>query len=347
MENDMIKKKLKHVTLMLTYNCNMSCYMCGQVYSNRRTKEYSELPLEIIKKQIDSLDGIESVYIFGGEPLLYSRFKELVEYLFEKNIKILMTTNGVFLDKYIDCILDHVFDISLSFDSYIKEDFEHIRKKGTFDQVLRNMDLLMKARDKKPNKLNVGINCVIMKENYRYLLKIYDYISDKYPSINRINFEAPIYISEEKGRQNDVYLKNSFNCHTSTWKWFHNKIKLFNENEVKLIQEQIDKLENCKKATFLLPKDHKELTKFFIGKEALKSESCVFSLQSCTILPNGDVTFCVDFPDYIIGNVFENDLHNLFYGEKAEQFRNCIREKGNMPICERCPRIFNENNSIV
>ena len=76
----MMKPVLTHLTLMLSYYCNMSCAMCGQVYSGRRNREYACLPLEVIKRQIEDCHDLKSVYLFGGEPLLYPEFDELMKH---------------------------------------------------------------------------------------------------------------------------------------------------------------------------------------------------------------------------------------------------------------------------
>ena len=51
--------------------------------------------------------------------------------------------------------------------------------------------------------------------------------------------------------------------------------------------------------------------------------------------PNGDVNFCVDFPDYVVGNARASTLAELWNSERAERFRAC-RRSGPLPVCHRC-----------
>jgi radical SAM protein with 4Fe4S-binding SPASM domain len=53
------------------------------------------------------------------------------------------------------------------------------------------------------------------------------------------------------------------------------------------------------------------------------------------IQPNGDANFCIDFPDYAIGNVREATIAEIWNSEKAERFRAYRREKP-LAICYRC-----------
>jgi radical SAM protein with 4Fe4S-binding SPASM domain len=53
------------------------------------------------------------------------------------------------------------------------------------------------------------------------------------------------------------------------------------------------------------------------------------------IQPDGNVNFCIDFPDYAIGNVAENTLYQIWHSDRARKFRE-LRAKKEMPICYRC-----------
>jgi radical SAM protein with 4Fe4S-binding SPASM domain len=53
------------------------------------------------------------------------------------------------------------------------------------------------------------------------------------------------------------------------------------------------------------------------------------------IQPNGDVNFCVDFPDHVIGNIRYSTLEQAWNSQKADQFRDYL-QKRSLPICFRC-----------
>lgn len=342
--NENVKPLLTHLTLMLTYYCNMSCAMCGQVYSERRIKEYAYLPLEIIKMQIENCKDLKSVYLFGGEPLLYPQFDELVEYLNEKKLTVIMTTNGLELHKHIDSIVNYVTDISISIDSNIKADFEKIRSKNTYEKVMENYRLLLDVCKKCNSNLQIGLNVVIMKENCRYLLELNEYFYNDIDRINRINYEVPITINNCIGEEYQTVCDWQFGIKADSWTWFYNKIENFTDEEIDIIEQAVQKLKKYSKVTFLAP--NSDLRKFLMNKQKISNPICRFSYHSCSILPNGDVTFCVDFPDYILGSIFSDNIVSIFGNKKANDFREYFDKKGNLPICQRCPRIFNDGNAI-
>jgi hypothetical protein len=57
------------------------------------------------------------------------------------------------------------------------------------------------------------------------------------------------------------------------------------------------------------------------------------------VQPNGDANFCVDFPDYVIGNVRQASIAEIWNGERAERFRRYRREQP-LPVCCRCGAKF-------
>lgn len=342
--NENVKPLLTHLTLMLTYYCNMSCAMCGQVYSKRRVKEYAYLSFEMIKRQIENCKDLKSVYLFGGEPLLYPEFDELVKYLYEKKLTVIMTTNGLELHKHMDSILNYVTDISISIDSNIKADFEKIRSKNTYEKVMDNYKLLLEEYKKRNSNLQIGLNIVITKENCRYLSELNEYFHKHIDKINRINYEAPITINQCVGEEYQKICDRQFGMKADSWTWFCNKIENFTNEEIDIIEQAVRKLKESPKVTFLAPASG--LRKFLMNDENISNPTCRFSYHSCSILPNGDVTFCVDFPDYILGSICSDNIISIFDNKKARDFREYFDIKGNLPICQRCPRIFNDNNVI-
>src|SRR5262245_2620991 len=71
--------------LVLTYRCNLRCVMCyewgdvGWCHDDPRSHSASELAWEVIERLVEEASPSHPYFILhGGEPLLYSRFAELV-----------------------------------------------------------------------------------------------------------------------------------------------------------------------------------------------------------------------------------------------------------------------------
>jgi radical SAM protein with 4Fe4S-binding SPASM domain len=80
-----------------------------------------------------------------------------------------------------------------------------------------------------------------------------------------------------------------------------------------------------------------EIPKYF------EEHSCRFGHDRCIvpwsvvgILPNGDVTTCSDYPDYIVGNIRNAGIHDIWNNERYRKFRILLQNKGLLPVCSRC-----------
>jgi radical SAM protein with 4Fe4S-binding SPASM domain len=62
---------------------------------------------------------------------------------------------------------------------------------------------------------------------------------------------------------------------------------------------------------------------------------CPVAWYFAQVEPDGDVCFCGDFPDYVIGNVKSDSFTSVWKGEKARLFREKIAREP-LPICARC-----------
>ena len=112
-KDEVNKKRLKKLILLMTEDCNLRCRYCYLDYGNFN-KNNEKHGFDIIKaKEIISQiyeefdDGVESVIFFGGEPLIsFSQIEILLEYIIQKceenNVLIPefgLITNGILLDK--------------------------------------------------------------------------------------------------------------------------------------------------------------------------------------------------------------------------------------------------------
>ncbi len=65
------------------------------------------------------------------------------------------------------------------------------------------------------------------------------------------------------------------------------------------------------------------------------STNCLNVEKLIDIQPDGAVNFCVDFPDYSIGNLKESSIKDIWNSSKASQFRTYRRNKP-LAVCHRC-----------
>ena len=96
----------EEVVLEVTQRCNSDCRACFI------QKQSREIPLAKMKKVINECArlGIKVIRLTGGETLLYSHIEKALSYAKERNLRVILNTNGTILDKKIKVILKNYVD---------------------------------------------------------------------------------------------------------------------------------------------------------------------------------------------------------------------------------------------
>ncbi|MBW1975698.1 MAG: adenosyl-hopene transferase HpnH [Deltaproteobacteria bacterium] len=126
------------LVLMLepTHKCNLQCKGCGRIREYKNTLD-KELTLEECLEAVD-VTGTPVVTITGGEPLLYSRVKELVRSVLDKGRHIFFCTNGMLLEDALeDFKPSKRFFWNVHFDGTARVHDSIIGRDGGFDKALK------------------------------------------------------------------------------------------------------------------------------------------------------------------------------------------------------------------
>lgn len=87
----------RHIFIELTTNCQLSCAYCP------RPRISHNISFDVFKKVVDEASSYGkrsfSLHLFG-EPLLYPRISECIRYLKKRKHTVIITTNGLLLDRY-------------------------------------------------------------------------------------------------------------------------------------------------------------------------------------------------------------------------------------------------------
>lgn len=148
-----------YLRVSITDKCNFSCSYCIPVkschfLSNEKLMTVNEL-FEISKIFVQL--GIKKIRITGGEPLIRPDFPDIIKKLFSLNIQLTITTNGYYIDKYIDILSTYIKSINVSLDTLDTVKFLRITGKDAFEKIYNNIHLLLKYN------FHPKINVVLIK----------------------------------------------------------------------------------------------------------------------------------------------------------------------------------------
>ncbi len=143
--------KFKRVYIEITNKCNLSCEFCPKT-----TRVPLEMSLENFEKVIIQVkEFTKYIYLHVmGEPLFHSEFESILDLIRKHNLKAVITTNGVLIDKqskviieHCDCVHKIVFSLhsfeananGIDFNGYLKKivNFAKLSSKKKIINVLR------------------------------------------------------------------------------------------------------------------------------------------------------------------------------------------------------------------
>ncbi|GAB4432159.1 MAG: radical SAM protein [bacterium] len=163
---------LRYLEIQLTERCNLECLHCYQGEQGE-----AELPLDkVIKtlKEFAELQGIR-VILSGGEPLLYSRFKELNNFLKNYPARVVLLTNGTIIEKF-DVSQFNIDEIQFSLDG-IEHGHDYVRGKGSFRRLIKAVEKV-----KKESAIPISFATMIHRENldeFKEMKKLVKYYNAK------------------------------------------------------------------------------------------------------------------------------------------------------------------------
>lgn len=130
--------------------CNLACPGCisEDLVCNQTSFSRDRL-LKIAEEMYAA--GVKAVILIGGgEPLAHTSVGDFMQYLGEHDVHIGITTNGTFLDRYMEVIAQYSKWTRVSMDAATEETFDKLRPaksgKSEFSHIINNMKELAKIK---------------------------------------------------------------------------------------------------------------------------------------------------------------------------------------------------------
>lgn len=203
-------QRIKQIIFEVTEDCNLNCTYCtySKFYVNKpRASKEPNLP-EIRKTITYFLSRRKNksakltVSFYGGEPLKNMKLiREVVSALKslpdnQVPFKFSMTSNGVYLKKYIDYLVEHDFDVGISLDGDSSANIYRQTKNNnpSFPIVIRNLEYVM---EKYPDYFEKNINFMSVIHNRNNFGSLEKFFREKFGKTPVMSDISTIGINEE------------------------------------------------------------------------------------------------------------------------------------------------------
>lgn len=332
----------KTVSFTVTNRCNLKCRMCGQwsaegYMHERRGRLQEEMELADWRRLVDevAVHGGQSVLLRGGEPFLLPGIVELLEHAHGRGLFVAIDTNGTLLGDYAaDIVRIGGMHLTVSVDG--PEDVhDYVRGvPGSFQRTKAGLAELVRREAEAGAKVSKGICFTISQYSYRGLGQMPDIARDM--GIDNITIVPYYYVPARIGEAYEAEMTDRFGCAAYSWRGFHHETSGVDFHELRAqLRQYMASLDGIYSYPYMAMTEDEYETWFTDPEAPVLSPQCMNVERLIDIQPGGDANFCVDFPDYVIGNVRESTIEELWNSDRAERFRERRRE-GPLPVCHRC-----------
>lgn len=286
----MANRKL-YGSIIITYRCNARCNMCDCYKDPSNPKD--EITLDVIRK----LPEMKFTNITGGEPFTRADIDKIVEELYKKTDRIVISTNGSYSDRILNlCNKYPNIGIRISIEG-LKENNDKIRGlKNGWEKGYETLTRLVEMGHK-----DVGFGMTVQDMNCKDLVPLYD-IADKFG----MEFATAAV-------HNSFYFRRTDNK-------INDKLMVAKEFE-KLINELLKS--NSPKKWFRAYFNHGLINYIYDNPRLLP---CGMANNGFFVDPYGNVLPCNGSDEkWSMGNLNENTWDEIWNSSEAERVREKVR----------------------
>lgn len=298
--NDSEINRLSSVHIEITSKCNERCIHCYIPHENK----IKTLNIENIYDVLEQCKNMNVLHIVlsGGEPLLHKNFYSILRKCREYNFAISILTNLTLLtDEIVDEMrLNGSLGVQTSLYSMDPAIHDSITKMtGSYKKTKSSILKLIE------NDIPLQISCPIMKQN-----------KDCYNDVIEWAKEIGISASDDYALIAEYDHSNQNLC---------NRLSLDEVNVVIENKSLTDK-------NFIKDIENKILNN---NNFSIEDPVCTICKYSVCIAENGNVYPCAGWQDYILGNILEESLNDIWnFSKKINSLRKL--KKKDFPKCIKC-----------
>jgi radical SAM protein with 4Fe4S-binding SPASM domain len=347
--------KIRQCSVRITDYCNLRCHTCGQwgdrgflrSSSLKELKEHEVSPERYISllRDLEAHGHTPSVYLWGGEPMLYKGSVEIIEEAARLGMPPSIATNGTGLYEHAERLVQApMFVVQISVDGPDEETHNKSRPGASpsvnnFRTINRAIDTLTQLRKEKGQRLPlIASLTTINNVNYQRLVDIYEVFRDR---VDVCVFYLAWWIDEESAQKHTEDFEQRFGFKPQKhYGWIGN----WRPPDLQALSQQLKRLHELAKkfsgpAVIVMPPldDAVDLERYYTDHDCTFGfDKCVSIFSAVEINSNGDMSPCRDYHDYVVGNVKQNTITEIWNSERYREFRKSLATKGLMPVCTRC-----------
>jgi radical SAM protein with 4Fe4S-binding SPASM domain len=312
----------------------------------------NDLDIGIIERLLVETRPVKSdVYLWGGEPLVYSEWNALVELLAADTRVTVLCTNGVGLEGRAGSLarIGPGLTCLVCVDG-LREDNDSIRGGNTFRHATSGISRLLEMKKSGTFAGEVSVSAVLSARLIPRLVEFVEYFDAV--GVNTLYLVFPWYIPRDMASRMDEYFASSFDwlsmpgdgaslAGRPSWHSYQFHLPPGNVPELAAKMAEIEARRWRIRVRFRPDVSPDEVAGFAAGSDrpAEGRKRCLSVATRLSVLPDGRVTTCKLFPEFVIGDLKVSPLADLWHGEQARRAR-AVLSRGLTPVCSKCVQLY-------
>lgn len=342
------------VDLQLTYKCNLRCTHCYQWNDNGFFRDFDsatqrkELDISIVTSILKTTAASRAkLYMWGGEPMMHSKFGAIMDLLHEYPRVTTICTNGLLFQRHLNHLLGlEDLNLLVSLDG-LREDHDAMRGKGTFDRTERNIRNVVNLKKSGEYLGEISLTCMVSHTTVQHMYEFLIWAEQL--GVNSVYFQFPWYISPQVAEAMDKLYEECFqwlpqDTGTRRRTWHSYSYRLPPElipvlhNSMTRIADRTWNL----RVRYQPELEEDEIAGFILGHErpGQRKSQCLAVSNRMEVHADGKVTSCKFFPEFAVGNLYDMSVEELWRGPTFRKVRMILAENGMMPVCSRCILLY-------
>jgi len=346
--------KIRQLSIRITDLCNLRCHTCGQWGDqgflhgkNLRQLKQNEVPPGRYLEVLEDLVGHghrPTVYLWGGEPMLYEGTLELIERATALGLPCSIATNGTGIAGAAPRLVRApMFLLQVSIDgpdaALHNQARPAVGAADNFADIQAGLAAVRRERRAQGRNLPlIASLTTISRSNYRHLLDIYESFRDR---VDLFVFYLAWWIDEERVKAHEADFSRRFGFRPRLpGGWMGG----WRPDDYRELDRQLQGLLELARRRDAPPVT---LLPHITGAENLRTyytdhqarfgyNQCISIYQVVEVDSNGDLSPCRDYHDYVVGNLKDATITELWNSPAYREFRRSLATEGLMPVCTRC-----------
>lgn len=322
----------KVVFIEITNRCNLLCETCPRTYFQR--EPLKSLSLNEFISIAEQFPLMKRALLHGiGEPLLNRELSQIIEYLKEREVEVIINSNGTLLtpawqEKLVQSGLDQY---RCSIDGAKDETYARIRGANLLPKLKQGLEGLVKTKERLGAKTPlISIWCVSTRENLQELPDLLRLAADL--DVPEVYMQRMVYFAGEPQKQYGMA---------------RDELAIFgkDENEEDRIIEECTALSAQLGIRFLASGGRDPLNSFAAARPSdfAPWQACMRPWTTAYITSNGNCLPCCispfatdDYESLILGNLFEHPFSEIWNQPRYQNFRMDLLSDHPHKACASC-----------